>query len=368
MPTRQSSALAEARIATLPGPRLLVQGVFRSEFVADGGFTGPGQLRHNVTASREIDEGQAIMPTTVFISYSHRQGDWVWDRLVPCLRAGGADVLIDREQFEAARALQRQMDDVQDRAELHVLVLSPEYLGSGYCTHEMDRAIRRDPQFEHGVVIPIIRVECDPPPAINGPNPLLNPLLVDLRDDRKAEPWKKLLDKCGDGLGTTAPAWLKARDDIRRHLERGESVNLTVEGNVRWWPLIEEIRAGDLADLGVVDLEDPDTYSRRGLVGAILNTCGVLAAVPDVPNDLAELKRVLKSRLVTRVALVHFHHVTHRIPIYGSDLFVALRYLVKDARTLILLIQSRIPFAALLPKDHPLSPINLKTVELKERP
>lgn len=24
----------------------------------------------------------------VFVSYSHAQGDWVWDRLVPCLKAG----------------------------------------------------------------------------------------------------------------------------------------------------------------------------------------------------------------------------------------------------------------------------------------
>ena len=44
------------------------------------------------------------MPKSVFISYSRKQGEWVWDRLVPCLKAGGADVLIDREQFEAARA------------------------------------------------------------------------------------------------------------------------------------------------------------------------------------------------------------------------------------------------------------------------
>ena len=33
------------------------------------------------------------MPKSVFVSYSHKQGDWVWDRLVPCLRAGGANVL-----------------------------------------------------------------------------------------------------------------------------------------------------------------------------------------------------------------------------------------------------------------------------------
>jgi len=29
----------------------------------------------------------------VFVSYSHRQGEWVWGRLVPVLKASGAEVL-----------------------------------------------------------------------------------------------------------------------------------------------------------------------------------------------------------------------------------------------------------------------------------
>jgi len=33
----------------------------------------------------------------VFISYSHRQGEWVWSRLVPVLKAASAEVLIDKD-------------------------------------------------------------------------------------------------------------------------------------------------------------------------------------------------------------------------------------------------------------------------------
>ena len=39
-----------------------------------------------------------------------------------------------------------------------------------------------------------------------------------------------------------------------------------------------------------------------------------------------------------------------------------------DMRKLTLLVQSRTPFAALLPRDHPLSDIDIKTVELRARP
>ena len=55
---------------------------------------------------------------------------WVLRRLVPCLKAGGAEVLIDRDRFEAAKALVGQMDSTQDEADASVLVFSPEYLGS----------------------------------------------------------------------------------------------------------------------------------------------------------------------------------------------------------------------------------------------
>jgi hypothetical protein len=58
----------------------------------------------------------------VFVGYCRAQSDWVWNRLVPCLRAGGAEVPIDRERCVAGRAVIRQMDATQEVAEISLVV------------------------------------------------------------------------------------------------------------------------------------------------------------------------------------------------------------------------------------------------------
>ena len=183
-----------------------------------------------------------LMPKKVFISYSHRQGDWVWDRLVPCLKAGGAEMLIDRERFEAGKALTGQMD------------------------------------------------------------------------------------------------------------------------TVAWRPLIKSL---DLPGMGIVDLQKGSTASRRGLVGEMLRSLGVATRVPAEPEDLVELDRMLEQRDRSWIALTHFDLAGSRN--YNVDLFAALRYHTMESRRLVLLVQSRTGFPALLPGEHPLSEIEIKTVELRGR-
>ncbi len=300
------------------------------------------------------------MPKKDFISYSHPQGEWVWDRLVPCLKAGGTEIPIDRERFEAGKALIGQMDATQDAAEASVLVLSPEYLASAPCRHEMKRAVQRDPQFEAGAVIPVMRRKCDRPRLLKGPK---EPLYVDLRRDRKAEPWDLLLSACNADLGTDAPQWLAARDEVRRFLKRGQSVNLVVLGDgIAWRQLIEAL---DIPDLGIVDLQKGSTASRQGLVREMLRSLGVDARVPAEPEDLAEFDRVLDERDQSWIALTHFDLAAGR---FGVDLFAALRYHTMESRRLVLLVHSRQAFAALLPEGHPLSTIDIKTIELREQP
>lgn len=302
--------------------------------------------------------------TKIFVSYCHRQGDWVWGRLVPCLKAGGADVLIDRERFELGRAVIGQMDTLQDQADKHLLVLSVDYLSSLYCCHEMDRAIALDPGFASGIVVPVLRETCALPASITHPNPLY----ADLRDDRQPDPWTQVLQSCDAArLRTTAPAWLAARDEVARYLERNQSVNLVVDNGVNWRALLEHLVNDYPLGLVRVDLQDPDTTSRRGLLATIAKALGARVVLSDEPRDLSDFRVLLEARSNTRVALTHFDLALHR-RYYDIDLFAALRFLMMERRKLTLLVQSRTPFAALLPRDHPLSDIDIKTVELRARP
>jgi hypothetical protein len=209
----------------------------------------------------------------VFISYSWAQGDWVWDRLYPCLVAGGAEVLIDRKRFDAGLALFDQIDKTQDSAEIHVLVLSPDYLTSDACRHEMDRAIALDPDFRDGRVIPVLRVACPMPDEIRRPNPLY----VNLTDDRDSAQWDLLLRGCEADLGANAPDWLEARGKVREYLRRGESVNLVVKGEPKRREFLERIREDLNGELAMVDLDSGAAASRRSLVAEILRACGSAA-------------------------------------------------------------------------------------------
>jgi hypothetical protein len=297
----------------------------------------------------------------VFVSYSHRQGEWVLGRLVPCLKAAGLEVLVDRERFRAGRPVAAEIATWQGRAEHHVLVLSPSYLASSYCREELQRALALDPSLGNGLAVPVLREDCPIPAEIRPA------LYADLRDDTEAEHWAELLRGLAVDLGCAAPAWLAARDLAVRHLDRGESVNLLVRGEAPWRRLLGHLKDDHFPHLGAVDLDRGAVVPRRGLVEEILRVLGRPAPVPAVDGeDLVVLDRQLGSGPRSLLALLHFDHAARRAG-YGADLFGSFRHLVMDQRQLQLLIHSRTPFAELVPRDHPLSTLDLTTVELAGR-
>lgn len=154
------------------------------------------------------------------------------------------------------------MDGYQDAADCAVLVLTPDYLASDYCVHEMKRALRRKQP-----IVPIVRATCAVPAEIN------KRIWIDLGDDSSAAPWDKVLAGCEADLGADAPVWLRARDEARQLLGRGQSVNLVVTGKPKWRELIAHLQAEHLKDLGIVDLDRGATASRKGLIEEMLKAC-----------------------------------------------------------------------------------------------
>lgn len=298
----------------------------------------------------------------LFISYAHADQDWVLNRLVPVLEAGGAEIVIDVRQFRAGRTVMGEMDQWQDTADRQILVITKDSLASDPCRHEWDRAIGRDPSFTNGVILPIRRDD-SPLPA---PITLANPLHIDLRNDRDAAPWALLLQGCGADLGLPATQWLAARDEIERCLRVPRSVNLLVGNGSRWRPLLNHIATRPDLTMPVLDLESPAVADRPSLLKEILHGLGSRTALPDQPKDLLVFDAEIKARNFSRVALLHFDQAPYKFP-NDVPLFAALRHLIQTDR-LALLIQSRTPFQTLIPRDHPLSEIDMTTVKLPATP
>jgi hypothetical protein len=287
----------------------------------------------------------------IFVSYRHHQREWVWERLVPALEAGGVEVIIDRDRFRAGERVVGQMDHEQDRADATIAVLTPQYRDSLYCMHELERAVARHK------VIPVVQEECKIPGILNDPHPILH---VDLQEPESPYAWGDLLDAC------EAPEWTLKIDRVVRFLERGQSVNLVCLGAHLWKPFLRRVRQR-ITNLGEVDLEDGQATTRQSLVQLILDQFGYSGSVP-ARGDLVEFSRVLTMKKEScRLALLHFDYAPRRKD-YEHDFFASVRNLVMDSRKLVLLVQSHADFASLLPGNHPMSTMDIKTVELLSRP
>lgn len=308
------------------------------------------------------------MAKSVFISYNHTQKDFVRRDLVPVLRAAGCDVFIDHEHFGLGPPLAGQMDGLQDRAEVSLLLLSAEYLASANCVHEMDRAIAKDPGFTSGKTI---AVKVQPglahsalPTSITGPNSLYG----DLTDPANPAPWEQMLKTLeAHGLGCAAPVWLQARGRCAAALSSNRSVNLYVPGEANWQDLVESLRQHFGLRLPGINLQSPETTSRPGLIRAMLRELGLGTTVPPKHDDLPALQRQFDAAPGPCLLLLErFHNVKDRHAEYEVDLFRSLRFLQDrpDRGKAVLLLHSRQPLTTVTPPDHPDSQILAEVISL----
>jgi hypothetical protein len=148
-------------------------------------------------------------------------------------------------------------------------------------------------------------------------------------------------------------------------LARGQSANLLVRGNgLQWRQLIRHLKDVHLPQLACIDLQHPATVPRDGLLNHMLLELGAREQVRPPPYDLGDFGRIVSEMPApVRVCLDHFDLAPHR-ETYDVNLYSTLRYMVSETRQLVLLIQSRTPFAAILPRNNPLSSIDIKQVTL----
>ena len=136
-------------------------------------------------------------------------------------------------------------------------------------------------------------------------------------------------------------------------------------GKPAWRKLLEHIQNDHISSLAKVDLDAGPTASRQNLIREILRSQQLGRPIPPEPDDLRELHDALTSVNHCYLAMTHFDNVSRRG--YGDDLFSAFRHLIMESRKLTLLVQSRRMFTELIAGDHPLSTIDVKTVELNGR-
>jgi len=304
------------------------------------------------------------MSKSVFISYSESQQDWVRQELVPVLEAGGADVLIDYREFKSSRLMVGQMDELQDRADINLLVLSADYFESSYCRHEMERAVDRDPRFEDGILLPVKRENIGLPDAMGG---VYDPVYVDLQDTGVAGQWRLLMDACSATLGCDVPYWLHMTNYLKEQLLEGHSLNLVVRNSfMKWRELLDHLYREALPEMGLVDFHSELPSTRKGFISELLRAVGSPANVPEEPHDLTVLSVKLKRKKRSYATLKYFEKILENERFLGqTDLFQTLRTLMFTDECLSLILHTSKPLAEIIPDEHPLSTFrDIRLVEL----
>jgi hypothetical protein len=124
----------------------------------------------------------------VFISYSHRDQDWVRGDLLKKLEAGGLQVCIDFRDFEVGAPSVKEMVRAVEASRKTLLVLTPAYLESDWTEFESSLVQTLDPANKRRRLIPLCKSRCQLPPEISYLTYVnfYEPQYVDIE-------WKKLL-------------------------------------------------------------------------------------------------------------------------------------------------------------------------------
>lgn len=99
----------------------------------------------------------------VFISYSHRDSDWVRNTLLTALESHGFSVMIDYRDFRAGSFSVEEMQRGVEESKRVIVVLTPNYVLSEWGKLENVMAQTADPGASNRKLVPILKENCNIP-------------------------------------------------------------------------------------------------------------------------------------------------------------------------------------------------------------
>jgi len=133
---------------------------------------------------------------TVFISYSHRDSDWVRGWLLPRLEGRGVRVIIDFRDFEFGVPSIVNMDRAVERADRVLFVLTPDWVESEWCNFEGIITQTDDPIGLRRWALPLMLRDCELPRRLR---------ILHYADFRYEANWESELARLVDQVGAAAP-------------------------------------------------------------------------------------------------------------------------------------------------------------------
>lgn len=103
----------------------------------------------------------------VFISYSHRDSEWVRDWLLHRLEGAGLRVCIDFRDFEIGAPSLVNMERAVELSRKTLLILTPNWLQSKWAKFEAMMVQTEDPIGRERRLLPLMLEKCDPPSRLS---------------------------------------------------------------------------------------------------------------------------------------------------------------------------------------------------------
>lgn len=124
----------------------------------------------------------------MFISYSTKDFDWVQQSLLPVLDENGVKYIIHSRDFVPGKAWLDNMADSVYNSRKVILVMSMNYLSSGFCKDEMRMAIHRCSERDDSSLI-VVRI--DNIKSSDIPKSLRHRTFIDVTSKEETTTWQR---------------------------------------------------------------------------------------------------------------------------------------------------------------------------------